>query len=141
MMILLFIVCKDNFLYWCITALPTHNVKFISHVPQNSLFPVVPTHPFTSISLSHFLNPEAICLLNRGHRGHRLSVVWSISNTEPFIGSDLVGVAEMTGQGHGSITTGCWGAHNYTETRREKNQHSANSEISVMILCELIFKK
>lgn len=83
--------------------LPTHHKKVISRVPQKFFVPVVPTNPLASIFLSRFLNPEALCLLNRGHR---LSIVWSVSHTEPFIGSDLVGVAEIAGQRHGSVTAG-----------------------------------
>lgn len=103
-MLLLFIGMQMRMQRYCyITALPTHHMKLISHVPQNSLLPVVATNPFTSIFPIHFLNPEALCLLNRGHC---LSVVWSVIHTEPLIGSDLAGVAEMAGQGDGSVTAG-----------------------------------
>lgn len=102
------------FIYWCanaytkiiycnITALPTHHMKFISHIPQNSLLPIVATNPFTSIVLFHFFNPEALSLLNRGHC---LSVVWAVIHTEPLIGSDVAGVAEMAAQVYRSITAG-----------------------------------
>lgn len=84
-------------------------MHLIGHVPQNSLIPVVATHPFTSIFLSHLLNPVGLSLLNRGQR---LSVVWSVSHAEPFIRRDLAGVAEMAGQGHGSITGGRRGSQN-----------------------------